>query len=148
MSNKRFNNNFWVILTILSCIAVIIEYAETMLFPAIPDIIKDFGIDYNTSSWILSGYLITATVMAPIAGKLSDIYGKKKIIVIIMSIFVISITTSGFSINASFLIASRFIQGIGLSMFIVSLSILQSEVPKEKYTLANGILASLYFSGS
>jgi MFS family permease len=70
--------------------------------------------------------------MAPIAGKLSDIYGKKE----------------GFSINLSFLIASRIIQGAGLSMFIIALSIFQSEVPKEKYTLANGVLASLYFSGS
>jgi MFS family permease len=33
-------------------------------------------------------------------------------------------------------------------MFILSLSILQTEVPKEKYTLANGVLASLYFAGS
>ncbi len=141
-------NNFWVLLIILSCIAVVIEYAETMLFPAIPDIIKDFNINYNESSWILSGYLITAAVMAPIAGKLSDEYGKKKVLIIIMSIFIISIVTAGFSMSATFLIASRFVQGTGLSMFIISLSILQSEVPKEKYALANGILASLYFSGS
>jgi len=65
-----------------------------------------------------------------------------------MSIFIISISTAGFSMNASFLIACRIIQGIGLSMFIISLSVLQSEVPKEKYALANGILASLYFSSS
>jgi MFS family permease len=48
-----------------------------MLFPAIPDIINNFNINYDASSWILSGYLITAAVMAPIAGKLSDTYGKK-----------------------------------------------------------------------
>jgi MFS family permease len=65
-----------------------------------------------------------------------------------MAIFIVSIATAGFSINISFLIASRIIQGAGLSMFIIALSILQSEVPKEKYALANGILASLYFSGS
>lgn len=146
--DKKFNNNFWTLLIILSCIAVIIKYAETMLFSAIPEIINDFKIDYSTSSWILSGYLITAAVMAPIAGKLSDVYGKKKILSIIMSIVIISILSAGFSTNASFLIASMFVQGMGLSMFIISLSILQSEVPKEKYALANGILASLYFSGS
>jgi MFS family permease len=65
-----------------------------------------------------------------------------------MTIFIVSITAAGFSINISFLIASRIIQGVGLSMFIIALSILQSEAPKEKYALANGILASLYFSGS
>jgi MFS family permease len=41
-----------------------------MLFPGIPNIIGDFRIDYNMLSWILSGYLITAAVMAPVAGKL------------------------------------------------------------------------------
>ena len=135
-------------MAILSCIAVVIEYAETMLFPAIPNIIRDFKITYDTSSWILSGYLITAAVMAPIAGKLSDMYGKKKVLFIIMTIFIISIAAVGFSINISFLILSRVIQGMGISMFIIALSILQSEVPKEKYALANGILASLYFNGS
>lgn len=53
-------------------------YAETMLIPAIPDLIKDFHVSYSISSWILTAYLITAAVMTPIAGKLSDIYGKKK----------------------------------------------------------------------
>ena len=149
-SSKKFNNNhhFWITLIILSSVAIVIEYAETMLFPAIPDIINTFKINYDASSWILSGYLITAAVMAPIAGKLSDTYGKKKVLLIIMAIFIVSIAVAGFSINVSFLIASRIIQGVGLSMFIIALSILQSEVPKEKYALANGILASLYFSGS
>lgn len=79
-NNKRSNNNhFWITLAILSAIAVVVEYAETMLFPAIPDIINNFKINYDVSSWILSGYLITAAVMAPIAGKLSDTYGKKKV---------------------------------------------------------------------
>lgn len=74
-----------------------------MLFPAIPDIINNFKINYDASSWILSSYLITAAVMAPIAGKLSDIYGKKKVLLIIMAIFIVSIAAAGFSINNHFL---------------------------------------------
>jgi MFS family permease len=133
---------------ILSSIAIVIEYAETMLFPAIPDIIKEFNSSYSSSSWILSGYLITAAVMAPIVGKFSDTYGKKKVLISIMSVFTASIALAGFSSNMATLIATRVVQGIGLSMFIIALSILQSSVPKEKYALANGILASTYFSGS
>ena len=50
-SSKKFNNyhHFWITLTILSSIAVVIEYAETMLFPAIPDIINNFKINYDDS---------------------------------------------------------------------------------------------------
>jgi MFS family permease len=146
--SKYAHSQFWRIVVILSFIAIVIEYAETMLFPAIPDIIKDFKSNYSSSSWVLSGYLITAAVMAPLVGKLSDIYRKKKVLSVIMTIFAASITIAGFSSNMAILIAVRIVQGIGLSMFIIALSIMQSSVPKEKYALANGILASTYFSGS
>jgi MFS family permease len=146
--SKYAHSQFWRIVVILSFIAIVIEYAETMLFPAIPDIIRDFKSNYSSSSWVLSGYLITAAVMAPLVGKLSDIYGKKKVLSVIMTIFAASIAIAGFSSNMAILIAVRIIQGIGLSMFIIALSIMQSSVPKEKYALANGILASTYFSGS
>jgi MFS family permease len=146
--SKYAHSQFWRIIVILSLIAIIIEYAETMLFPAIPDIIKDFKSSYSSSSWILSGYLISAAVMAPLVGKLSDMYGKKKVLGVIMTIFAASIAIAGFSSNMAILIAVRIVQGIGLSMFIIALSIMQSSVPKEKYALANGILASTYFSGS
>jgi MFS family permease len=68
----------WKVLAILSCIATMVMYAETMLIPAIPDLIKDFAVSYSMSSWILTAYLVSGAVMTPIAGKLSDIYGRKK----------------------------------------------------------------------
>src|SRR5215831_17214348 len=68
----------WKTLAILSLIATMVMYAETMLVPAIPDLIKDFSISYGTSSWILTTYLIAGAIMTPIAGKLSDIYGQKR----------------------------------------------------------------------
>ena len=83
--------------------------------------------------------------MAPIVGKLSDTYEKKKVLFIIMTIFMVSITVAGFSINILFLIASRIIQGVDLSMFIIALSILQSEISKEKYALANGVFSFFVF---
>ena len=54
-----------------------VMYAETMLIPAIPDLIREFHVSYNMSTWIMTAYLITGAVMTPIAGKLSDIYGKE-----------------------------------------------------------------------
>src|SRR5215469_17735400 len=74
----------WKVLAVLSLVATMVMYAETMLIPAITDLIKDFGTSYNMSSWILTAYLVSGAVMTPIAGKLSDIYGKKRILLIIM----------------------------------------------------------------
>jgi MFS family permease len=55
--------------------------------------------------------------MMPIGGKLSDIYGRKKMVLIIMVIYIIGISLGRFSSNIAFLIVSRVIQGIGIAMF-------------------------------
>lgn len=81
----------WNIVIILSCVGLIVMFDETMILPAIPDFIHNFKISYSMSSWLLSAYIIAAAVMTPIGGKLSDIYGKKKILLIIMAVYAIGI---------------------------------------------------------
>jgi MFS family permease len=125
-----------------------VMYAETMLLPAIPDIIKDFKTNYSTSSWTLSGYLITAAVSTPIIGKLSDIYGKKKILMIVLLIFGVAIFLGGFINNISFLIFTRIMQGIGLSVFTVSLSIIRTEFPEKRYGITQTIVSCSHATGS
>src|SRR5216684_6134984 len=97
----------WKVLAVLSLVATMVMYAETMLIPAIPDLIKDFHVSYSMSSWILTAYLITGAVMTPIAGKLSDIYGKKRILLIIMIIYAIGVSIAGFATNIYFLLFVR-----------------------------------------
>ena len=70
---EKISSSAWKTLAILSLIATMVMYAETMLIPAIPDLIKDFHISYGMSSWILTTYLIAGAIMTPITGKLSDI---------------------------------------------------------------------------
>lgn len=91
-ANSRISSSGWKTLAILGSSILITMYGETMLLPAIPDIIKEFDISYSTSSWILTSYLIAGAVMTPIGGKLSDIYGRKKMVLIIMIIYIIGIS--------------------------------------------------------
>ena len=121
----------WITLAILSSIGLITNNAKTMLLPAIPDIIRDFHINYSTSSWILTAYLISGAVMTPIAGKLSYIYGKKKILLIIMIIYTIGVTLGSLAFSISFLFIARIIQGVGLSMFPIAFGIIRSQFPPQ-----------------
>lgn len=106
---QRIPKGAWITLAILGSSILITLYGETMLLPAIPDIIRDFDISYSTSSWILTAYLVAGAVMTPIAGKLSDMYGRKKIIIIIMIVYIIGILAGGLSTNYSFLLIARII---------------------------------------
>src|SRR5207245_6225422 len=110
--NERISRSSWRTLAILSCLGLIAMYGETMVLPAIPDFIRDFNISYSTSSWILSSYLIAGAVMTPIAGKLSDVYGKKKILLTILVVYCFSILDAAFANGLAFMLVSRMQQGI------------------------------------
>jgi MFS family permease len=138
----------WKVLAILSCIATMVMYAETMLIPAIPDLINYFHVSYSMSSWILTAYLVSGAVMTPIAGKLSDIYGRKKILLIIMVIYAVGVSLSGFAANIYFMLIARAIQGIGMSMFPIAFGIVRDQFPREKISIGQGIITSMFASGA
>ena len=123
-------------------------YAETMLIPAIPNLIKDFDISYGMSSWVLTSYLIAGAVMTPIAGNLSDIYGKKKVLLVIMMVYAIGVSMAGFSTDILTLILARTIQGIGISMFPIAFGIVRDLFPREKISIGQGVITSMFAAGS
>ena len=147
-NSVKIPGSAWKVLAILSCIATMVMYAETMLIPAIPDLIKDFHVSYSMSSWILTAYLVSGAVMTPIAGKLSDIYGRKKILLIIMVIYAVGVSLAGFAANIYFMLLARAIQGIGMSMFPIAFGIVRDQFPREKISIGQGVITSMFASGA
>jgi MFS family permease len=119
-----------------------------MLLPALPQLIDEFDLSYNTSSWILSAYLVAGAVMTPVSGKLSDIYGKKKIMIILILIYTIGLIISPLSSNFFMLLISRILQGIGISVFPVTFGLVREHFPREKLALSQGVISSMFAGGS
>ncbi|HXW11638.1 MAG TPA: MFS transporter [Nitrososphaeraceae archaeon] len=136
------------ILVLLSSTLLVVMFSETMLLPAIPEIMQDFKIPYSTAAWIFSAYLIVAAVMTPIAGKLSDIYGSKKVLLTLLVLYIVGVIAGGFSENISFLLASRVIQGVGLAAVPVAFSIIRDSFPPEKLAMPVGVFSSAASGGS
>ncbi|CAK7026568.1 MAG: Multidrug resistance protein 3 [Peptostreptococcus russellii] len=84
----------------------------TIVTTAIPSIVKDLS-GFNLSSYIFSIFLLTSAIATTVFGKLSDIYGKKKLLQIAIVIFLIGSLLCGLSQSMVFLIISRAIQGLG-----------------------------------
>ena len=138
----------WKILSLLGIIAIMVMYAETMLIPAIPDIITDLNISFGMSSWILTAYLISGAVMTPICASLSDIYGKKKILLIVVSIYLIGTTIAYFASEIVTFLIARSIQGIGISMFPIAFSIIRDCFPRDKISIGQGVITSMFATGA
>ena len=138
----------WMTLAILSGLGIIAMSAETMVLPAIPDFIADLDISYQDSSWILAVILVTGAVMTPIAGKLSDIYGKKKVLLVILAVYILGLLLGAMATNFLSLVTARVLQGIGISMFPIAFSILRDKFPPKKLAIAQGIFSSTLSGGA
>jgi MFS family permease len=138
----------WLTLAILSSTLLTVFFSETMLLPAIPEIIQDFNIAYGTAAWIFSAYLIVAAVMTPVAGRLSDLYGKKKVLLTLLTIYIAGLIAGGFADNISFLLITRIIQGVGLAAVPAAFSLLRDTFPPAKLAIAIGVFGAAYSAGS
>ncbi len=142
------NRSRWLILAILSCLGLIVMFDETMILPAIPDFIRDFGISYSASSWLLSAYIIAAAVMTPIGGRLSDIYGKKKILLIVMGVYVLGVMGGRFATSMEFMLAARAAQGVGMAMFPIAFGIIREVLPEKRLAIGQTIFSSTFSGGA
>jgi len=148
VENEKIDRSAWLILGTLSCLGLIAMYAETMVLPAIPAFIVDFEIPYNTSSWILSSYLIAGAVATPIVGKLSDVYGRKKVLLIVLAIYSTGILAGGFADSLPSMLVARTAQGVGISMFPIAFGIIREVIPENKLAVGQSIFTATFPAGA
>lgn len=85
---------------------------QTIIATALGKIVSDFNA-FSSLSWVVTAYLITTTITVPIAGKLSDLFGRRRILLIGVAVFAIGSLMSGASGDIVQLILWRAFQGIG-----------------------------------
>ncbi|AIC17000.1 MFS transporter [Nitrososphaera viennensis] len=138
----------WKTLAILSSIATMVMYAETMLVPSLPHIIREFSLPYSISPWILTTYLIAGAVMTPIASSLANMHGKKKILLYIMLVYGAGVVIGGVTNDLYSFIVARGMQGVGMAMFPLAFSIVREQFPRSRLAIGQGIITSMFASGS
>ncbi|GGJ38835.1 MDR family MFS transporter [Deinococcus roseus] len=113
----------------------------TVVGTALPRIIAELG-GLNLYTWAFTGYTLASTVSTPIYGKLSDIYGRKGILLFGIVLFALSSTLGGFSQNMGELILFRTLQGLGggalMSMAFASIADIFTPLERGKYQGLNG----------
>jgi MFS family permease len=150
-----------VILLLLAGAALMVNYVETMLVPALPTLVAFFdGVPYTTIAWVVSAYLLVGVSTTPLFAKLGDIYGKKRMLVVVLSIYAVALSITGFSpqIASAFglsrydavylLIGLRGIQGVGLAMFPLAFAMIGEDLPPAKVAQAQGLIGAMFAIGA
>ena len=112
--------------------------------PAITVIVGNFNTSYDWVSWTMTIYMLFSTCVMPLAGKLSDIYGRKRIYIIGVLLFIIGSFACSISWNIYVLVAFRAVQAIGGGIIIpAALSAMGSAAPPDKQGKTMGALMAM-----
>ena len=134
-------------LPILAFISVLTMYIEMAVLPSIYRIENEFSVSASEVSWVLSAETLGGLALAPVIGKLADEYGKKRVLMIVLVIYTVSVLFTSISPNFSALVAFRALQGIGLGINPIAYTILRERLPREQLPMAQGIIASTFAIG-
>ena len=135
-------------LLLFSAFSILVLYIETMLIPSLPAIGREYHTNAAETSLIVSMYLVSGVALSPVVGKLGDVYGKKRMLKYVLPIYVIAVGITGFSPNFTIILLSRTIQGIGLTIFSLLISLIQEEFPKELVPRSLSIIMAMFGIGS
>ncbi|MDP9262109.1 MAG: MFS transporter [Actinomycetota bacterium] len=122
-----------------------ISYAllQSLVAPALPDIQHALHTSENSVSWILTAYLLSASVATPLIGRLGDMYGKERLLMIVLLLLSVGTLVSALASSLPLMLVGRVIQGAAGGIFPLAFGIIRDEFPRERVAAAIGLMSAL-----
>ena len=122
-----------------------IAYAllQSLVSPVLPTIQHDLHTTQNTVTWVLTAFLLSASIFTPILGRVGDMAGKERMLVVTLGALAVGSVIAGLAHTITVLIIARAVQGIGGAVLPLSFGIVRDEFPGVKVAGAVGIIAAM-----
>ena len=122
--------------------------SQTLVIPALPEIARDVNASPAAASWILSGFLLSASIATPIVGKLGDVYGKGRVLTLVLLLFSLGGVVCALAPSIGVLIAGRVIQGVAGGVFPLAFGIIRDTFPRERMASGLGLVSAIIGIGA
>jgi EmrB/QacA subfamily drug resistance transporter len=139
--------HYGITLAVLATSALAYAVSQTMVAPALPEIQRAVGVSQNAVTWVLTVYLLSASIATPVLGRLGDMFGKEKVLLWVLLGFGVGSVVAALSHSLPLLIAGRAIQGAGGAIFPLAFGIIRDEFPREKVAQAIGLISATFGIG-
>jgi len=121
---------------------------QTIVSTALPTIVADLG-GLEHLSWVVTAYILASTIVAPLYGKLGDLYGRRNMVFISVGLFLLGSALAGAAMSMPWLIVSRAIQGLGGGgLFVLALSVIADVIPPQQRGQVQGIFGAVFSASS
>jgi MFS family permease len=121
---------------------------QSLVVPVLPVIQHDLGTTTAGATWTMTAWLISAAVATPLLGRVGDLVGKRRILIVALAAVALGSILAAFAPTIGVLIAARVVQGLGGAMFPLAFGIVRDELPSHRLASAIGALASIIAIGS
>ncbi|MFL5860905.1 MAG: MFS transporter [Solirubrobacteraceae bacterium] len=132
-----------LILAVTALAGMAYSMLSSAVIPALPSIQHSLGATETGVTWLLTGYLLSASVATSIIGRLGDMYGKERLLLITLAILAGGTIVSALATSLGPMIVGRIIQGAGGGIFPLAFGIVRDEFPRERVAGSIGILSSI-----
>ncbi len=116
---------------------------QSLVLPALPTLQTQLHTSESSVAWVLTAYLLSASIATPILGRLGDMYGKEKMLLVVFGGIVLGVVLGGLSTSMSTMIVARVVQGTGGAIFPLSFGIIRDEFPAERVSGGIGLLSTI-----
>jgi len=132
---------------VIGSIAILLLLAsldQTIVSTALPTIVADLG-GLEHLSWVVTAYILTSTIVAPLYGKLGDLYGRRNMVFLSIGLFLAGSALCGLALDMTFLILARALQGLGGGgIFVLALSVIGDVVSPRERAKFQGVFAGVF----
>ena len=132
-----------MILAVLSLGGISYALLQSLVVPALPEIQASLHTSESAVAWVLTAFLLSASVSTPILGRLGDMYGKERLLLIVLVMLAVGTLISAVATSLWLMLVGRVIQGAGGGIFPLAFSIIRDEFPNKRVPGAIGLVSSL-----
>jgi EmrB/QacA subfamily drug resistance transporter len=147
MTESAERSHYWATFAVLATSVAAYALLQSLVIPVLPTIQAGLHTSQSTVTWVLTSYLLSASIFTPIMGRLGDMWGKERLLVAALVALAAGCLLSALASSVSVMLAGRVIQGIGGGVLPLSFGIIRDEFPKEKLASAVGVIAALAAAG-
>jgi EmrB/QacA subfamily drug resistance transporter len=137
----------WITLALLAIAGISFAVMQTLVIPALPFFKREFGASQADTTWIVTGFLLSSSVLTPLLGKLGDTHGKKRMLVFSLGVFGLGSLGAAAADSLEWVVACRVLQGTGAAVFPLAFGIIRDEFPADRVGLAVGVVSSVFGAG-
>jgi EmrB/QacA subfamily drug resistance transporter len=121
---------------------------QSLVAPALPEIQRDLHASATSVTWVLTAYLLSASILTPIVGRLGDMFGKERTLIYSLGILGAGTLLAALASDINVLIVARVIQGGGGAIFPLSFGIIRDEFPRERVATGIALISAILGIGA